>query len=137
MRLRAHHLLCTALYVGEGYSGDFCTGMDGLVAAIRSELDGEAVIVCAADDICAACPHRLPEGQCGSVGSDVAEMDRQVIGLLGLTCGEVYKRRTLYRLLRERITAPDFERICGDCSWHKKGLCSYPALVERLDEWTK
>ena len=37
MRLRVHHLLCSALYAGKGYSEEFCENMDKAVAQYAAD----------------------------------------------------------------------------------------------------
>lgn len=83
------------------------------------------------DDICGECPNLTVQG-CGLEGNSVAATDRQVLSLLGLSPGQELSAGECRGLLRERLTGESFEQLCGECSWRKKGLCSFEQLRERL-----
>ena len=61
--LRPHHGLCTAYFVGEGYSGGFKQHM-GEVLSVLSP-DDPVQLTVGVDEICSACPHNK-NGVCES-----------------------------------------------------------------------
>jgi hypothetical protein len=42
---RVHHILCTQLYRGLGYSGDFCTNMTAIVSDLRANPEQKVRLV--------------------------------------------------------------------------------------------
>ncbi len=61
---RVHHILCTSLYEGKGYSGAFCENMSSVVERLRANPEEELVPVAEPDVICAGCPNRTAGGMC-------------------------------------------------------------------------
>ena len=43
MKLRVHHLFCSALYIGKGYSEGFCKNMDSIVRKLWAENPHESI----------------------------------------------------------------------------------------------
>ena len=131
---RAHHILCTSLYEGKGYSGAFCRNMTRVVNLLRGNPDIPLRLVAGADLICADCPNHDGAGHCTQNGNHVAEKDRDLIALLRLKEGDNYTYRQLSQRAREYLTESFFEASCGNCEWKQQGLCDYAALMERLSE---
>ena len=40
-KFRGHHIVCTSLYEGKGYSGAFCENMTAVVERLRKDPDEE------------------------------------------------------------------------------------------------
>ena len=57
-KFRGHHIVCTSLYEGKGYSGAFCENMTAVVERLRKDPDEELLLVAEPDMICANCPNR-------------------------------------------------------------------------------
>ena len=129
--LRAHHLLCTALYQGQGYDGNFEGNMGLIARKICGEKDLNLCLVDSPDNICRECPN-LVEGACVLDNNSVVETDRKVLDLLARNPGECLPAGQCRKILREKITAEIFEDLCGGCTWRKKGLCSFEQLKSRL-----
>lgn len=131
-RLRAHHLLCTALYQGKGYSGDFESNMDRIASRVCREEDLVLCLLDSPDNICEECPNLTAEG-CRLDDNSVVVTDRRLLDLLGQSSGNCMTVGQCRRLLRRKITSEIFQELCGECTWKKKGLCSYERLKIQLD----
>ena len=117
IELRPHHALCTAFFIGKGYSSDFTQNMAHITEMLRSSLP-DIRLTCGWDVICRGCPHS--DGSCGekAPGYDLA-----VLEICGLAEGEQISWQELSGLVRERIIAGGrLSQVCGDCQWH--GICS-------------
>ena len=121
MRLRGHHLLCTALFSGHGYSESFTQKMTELIRAMQN---GERLSVfIGADEVCAACPNRTAEGGCVLSTEDVEKRDLAALRVLRLSPGEELTWAQAKSRL-SLLTEQDFQAVCGGCRWQKEGLCS-------------
>ena len=60
-KFRVHHILCTVLYRGEGYSGTFCDNMTQKVRELKADPEEPLMLVTDPDMICARCPNRTPD----------------------------------------------------------------------------
>lgn len=147
MKLRVHHLLCSALFAGKGYSDAFVENMqsvvDGLFSdrakrkADKASLMNEADSVGAKtvslslepDIICAKCPN-LTDGACCLDDNNVISKDAKLAERLGLTCGRGYPREALLRHVAAALREEIFEDSCHKCRWYAEGLCSYDLLRE-------
>lgn len=132
-KFRAHHILCTALYEGKGYSNAFCANMTALTERLRSNPEELVLLVAKPDMICANCPHHTELGDCTDKDGRVAEKDRCVMQRLGLSENRMYSYRKLCCEARTHMTREIFLEICGTCEWRMQGLCSYEELLVRLD----
>ena len=52
-KFRVHHILCTVLYRGEGYSGTFCDNMTQKVRELKADPEEPLMLVTDPDMICA------------------------------------------------------------------------------------
>ena len=87
---RVHHILCTQLYRGLGYSGDFCTNMTAIVSDLRANPEQKVRLVARGDVICANCPNRVGKDQCTNGDNHVVIKDRKLLEPLHLVEGECY-----------------------------------------------
>ncbi len=155
MRLRVHHLLCSALYVGKGYSEAFCGNMQRIVWWLWEEPDhvperdkeaqgarngrpgdGEKRkirLVSEPDNICSACPN-LGEGGCKLDDDRVVSKDEALAQALALETERVYSVTELLGIVGRNLTEEIFETSCHNCEWYAQGLCSYEALADRYRE---
>lgn len=128
MKLRGHHLFCTALFSGHGYDESFTKAMTAAVEVLQN---GEPIeLVSGPDGLCAACPNRMKGGGCALGTDDVLCRDRAAFQVLGLAAGESLSWRQAGKLLSQ-VTERDFQTVCGNCRWQKEGLCSQKLLRER------
>lgn len=132
-KFRAHHIICTSLYEGKGYSGAFCENMTAIVNRLRSNPDEELVLVAEPDMICANCPNRTVDGKCESNDNRVVEKDRRVMRWLEFNEGTLYSYREMCRHARSHMTEEIFMENCGKCDWRAQGLCRYEELLAQLD----
>lgn len=132
-KFRAHHIICTSLYEGKGYSGAFCENMTSIVERLRSDPDEALLLVAEPDMICANCPNRTDGNECSENHNRVVDKDRRVIEQFGLKENEVYTYREMCRHARGAMTEAFFMENCGKCDWRRQGLCNYEDLLAQLD----
>lgn len=130
---RAHHIICTSLYEGKGYSGAFCENMTAIVERLRSNPDEELCLVAEPDIICRNCPNCTGKGECSSDSNRVVEKDRRVMQWLDLEEGKTYSYREMCKHARVHMSEENFMKNCGKCDWRKQGLCRYEDLIAQLD----
>ena len=113
LSLRAHHGLCMAYFVGEGYSSGFKKHMAEVLQAVQPETPVR--LAAGVDEICSACPHN-----CGGVceSPTVDSHDRAVLQAYGLQKDQQLRFGEFTSLVQEKIIAKGLrEEICGDCQW--------------------
>lgn len=136
MQLRVHHLLCSALYVGEGYSEQFCGNMEKIVKWLwEKQPSGEneertVELVTQPDCICRECPNLTGEG-CSLDDNNVVSKDALLAQELGLETQRIYSVSEVLRQTSKHLTKEIFEASCKNCEWYLKGLCRYDKLVEK------
>lgn len=129
MKLRGHHLFCTALFSGHGYSEEFTKKMTALVVDLHK---GERITVqLGADEICSVCPNRTDSGGCALSTEDVLRRDSAALRVLRLKPGETLNWQQAAEKLKN-LTEPEFRSVCGGCRWQREGLCSLTLLQSRL-----
>lgn len=139
--IRAHHLLCTTLFCGHGYSEGFTAGMERLASRLHDGSGHAVRLLAEPDGVCAWCPNEyrleepVPNGLgepvyegCRLPGNHVIETDRKVLSALRLKEKATYSYDALLEKLEKELTEAAFDDICGDCLWRRQGLCSYEAL---------
>lgn len=123
--LRAHHLLCTLTYVGEGYSAAFVANYDGIAARLAG---GECIrIVDGPDDVCAPL-RRAGDGR-HCLGAHAAERDRRAARDLEPLTGCPMSPGARLRLdaaslarLRSAFAEGSVRAACRGCEW--RNLCT-------------
>ena len=93
-KFRGHHIVCTSLYEGKGYSGAFCENMTAVVERLRKDPDEELLLVAEPDMICANCPNRTETNECVHNHNRVVNKDRRVIEFFGLYIPRDVQTRT-------------------------------------------
>lgn len=121
IRLRPHHLMCTQAYSGKGYSANFVTHMDNVVAQLRENQTIEIQLVASTDDLCAHCPNMLGPDQCQE-NKWVKDRDQKVLDLFHLTEGPCLYH-TVTEQIRREMTPERLQALCGDCSWYSVSAC--------------
>lgn len=151
MKLRVHHLLCSALYRGKGYSEAFCENMErtvnwlwrngpeqpqpqkGASSSVACAEDERIVELCICPDaICQACPN-LADGACTLDDNRVVPKDARLAEALHLQTGRTYLVQELLLHVKENLTEEIFEASCRKCEWYQQKLCSYKELAKRYD----
>lgn len=118
LKIRAHHLLCTRNFVGEGYSDDFSINMLEIIKKLEN--DPQVKLIQELDDICKYCPENL--GQKCESDEKVKSYDEKVLKILGLSKDEIYSWFDINKLAYDIIFSKDRrEEICRDCQWNE--LC--------------
>lgn len=131
---RAHHIICTALYEGKGYSGAFCENMTAVVTRLRENPDERLRLVARPDLICADCPNHGADDSCTQNHNRVVNKDRRVIEVFGLKENGIYTYRELCKAALAALAPEFFTENCGTCEWRAQGLCKYEDLTARLAE---
>lgn len=139
MRLRVHHLFCSALYVGKGYSEAFCQNMQKAVQWLWNPAAGEneerkAELVLEPDSICAVCPNQKGRG-CILDDNHVVSKDAKLAQALGLAIDHTYSVSDLLGQVAQKLTKEIFETSCNQCEWYRMGLCSYEKLAEKYENY--
>lgn len=128
MKLRGHHLFCTALFSGHGYNEAFTEAMGVILRSLRA---GEPMELTSGPDcVCAACPHLLEEGGCALGTEDVCRRDCRALEALDLKAGDTLTWGQAQEKLGG-LTEQTFQSVCGSCRWQREGLCSFQLLRER------
>ncbi|MCI7087372.1 MAG: DUF1284 domain-containing protein [Lachnobacterium sp.] len=122
---RVHHILCTQLYQGLGYSGDFCTNMTAVVSDLRTHPKQRLRLVAKGDVICANCPNRVGADQCTNGDNHVVVKDRDLLEPLHLIENESYTYSELLQHSHQYLTESVFVASCANCNWYKQGICKY------------
>lgn len=118
LRIRAHHLLCTENFVGEGYSDDFSKNMAKVIGQLKE--NPKVKLLADLDDICGPCPENL--GTRCENDDLVKSYDKKVLEVLNLSEGEIYSWADIRKLACDIIFAKNRrEEICGECQWNE--LC--------------
>lgn len=122
---RVHHILCTQLYQGLGYSGDFCTNMTAIVSDLRANPDQSVRLVAKGDMICANCPNRVGTDFCTNGDNHVVIKDRDLLELLHLVENKCYTYNELLQHSRQYLTESIFIASCANCNWYRQGICKF------------
>ncbi|MGN0352832.1 MAG: DUF1284 domain-containing protein [Roseburia sp.] len=131
-KFRVHHILCTNLYQGMGYSGDFCKNMTEVVQKLREHPEMEVELVCSTDMICKNCPNLTESGECVQDANHVTIKDELLREKIGLVKHQSYSYQELCQLTAEHLTEEDFTESCQNCLWYKQKLCDYTVLKKNL-----
>lgn len=125
MKFRVHHIMCTNLYRGLGYDGDFCRNMTQKVTLLRNQPDTLLTLVAEPDAICANCPNLKNNDYCANGDNHVCEKDRALLAPLHLQEKKQYSYRQLMEHGAKYLTKEIFEESCCSCNWYKQGVCRY------------
>ena len=118
LKIRAHHLLCTENFVGEGYSDDFSKNMAKVIGQLKE--NPKVKLLADLDDICGPCPENL--GTRCENDDLVKSYDKKVLEVLNLSEGDIYSWADIRKLACDIIFAKNRrEEICGECQWNE--LC--------------
>ena len=121
-RLRGHHLFCGTLFQGCGYDEAFTRQMTETLAALAQ---GESILLYeGSDELCGACPHRLPGNKCALGTEDVLRRDKAALAAVNFQAGDTITPAGVGERLRQ-VTQTQWDQVCGGCRWHKEGLCSW------------
>lgn len=124
-RFRVHHIMCTDLYQGYGYSGAFCENMTEMVTWLKEHADEKLLLVSDPDEICKKCPNLKDDVFCVDETNHVKSKDQQLLEPLHLLEKETYSYEELQQHAKQYLTKEVFEASCRNCQWYKKGLCRY------------
>lgn len=114
--IRAHHGMCLAFFIGEGYSSSFVENMTTQKRFLE-ENNPIIEIVCKADHICQKCPNSV-EGHCTSI-EKVQSYDQQVLEACQIQEHSRMAWKAFQQLVQDRIIkTKKRQTICQDCQWN-------------------
>lgn len=113
IKLRPHHILCARFYKSVGYSQEFVSDMDKVVAELKNNPNQFVNLVLSEDDICRSCPNN----QNGCItAAKVDKYDLLITKKLGIEI-----KNTKWKDLRDAAykikKIDELSEICGDCEW--------------------
>ncbi|HRX13701.1 MAG TPA: DUF1284 domain-containing protein [Eubacteriales bacterium] len=113
IKLRPHHILCARFYKSVGYSKEFVSDMDKVVAELKNNPNQFVDIVLSEDDICRSCPNNVN----GCITAEkVNKYDSLIIKKLGIEIKKA-KWKDLHKAACKIKTINELSEICGDCEW--------------------
>lgn len=85
LTLRGHHLICTGLFQGAGYSDDFSVNMGNIVSCLQKD-NPRINLVSDVDNVCQECPKadRCQDNENRCDLDSVKKKDRQLLDSLNL-----------------------------------------------------
>lgn len=122
---RVHHILCTNLYQGYGYSGAFCDNMTEKITWLKAHPDEPLCLVTDPDEICQKCPNLVQGIYCTDEKNHVQKKDEALLERLHLKKNGQYTYRQLIQHADRYLTKEIFEQSCKNCEWYQKGLCRF------------
>lgn len=122
-KIRPHHGLCTAFFIGKGYSSEFTDNMHEKIAMLEMA-DPMIILTSEADIICEKCPNNA-DGRC--TGSKPYVYDGKVLDILGIN-EDIQLKWSSFRdkVRRNIIENGRLSEVCNDCRWY--GICSSLSL---------
>ena len=124
--LRVHHLLCTGLFSGHGYSPEYTEHLTRVIATFKNHEYISLTTNC--DTVCSVCPKRKHDGTdfiCADDDNYVHIKDTLLLEPLGLEEGKPYKVSELKKILDTKLTKEVFDKSCSNCPWYKQGYCTF------------
>lgn len=140
IHLRMHHLFCSVLFQGKGYSPEFVTNMTQIVDALKCP-DTLVHLTTSQDIICKDCPNALADGRCGldeiddpsiKQPKEISTLDARIAAYFQFSSKREYTSGELYQTIDSKLTHSFFEECCQNCRWYQQGLCSYEAYRKNL-----
>lgn len=133
IHLRAHHLLCSVLFEGKGYSRTFTENMTAIVEKLK-EPDCVIMLQKEKDLICTDCPNLQEDESCG-LDKGIHNLDQAVLDFFQLTTKDRLYSKEIFQKIDGTMTEEFFNLCCGDCRWKKIGICSYPKYMKNIKEF--
>lgn len=116
LRLRPHHGMCIANFVGRGYDEAFTVNMNQTAEALKAEPQQEIWLKAGEDVLCSRCPHC--QGQCVTL-EKVQKLDQAVLTICGLEDGSTVIWQEFEQMVKEKILdSGRFDQICSVCRWY-------------------
>lgn len=122
---RVHHILCTNLYRGLGYDGDFCVNMTMVVTSLKDNPNQRLRLVSEPDWICGNCPNLTEKRTCRDDSNHVKLKDQKLLEPLHLQEENTYTYQELREHARTYLSKEVFEESCKNCKWYKERICKY------------
>jgi len=106
-------LLCASLYVGNGYTKEYCDNFSALLSRLNQ---GEAfMLVEGFDDLCDFCPAALKQKNICASQQKVVFYDESILSLLNLRYGVIYSYTKILNDIKDNI--PFALDYCINCQW--------------------
>ena len=115
-KVRAHHGMCLAFFIGKGYNNSFVDNMQSRKEYLETE-NPMIEVICGADHICDGCPHNL-KGICASIGK-VHQYDQKVLSACGIQEHSILSWNEFSKIVEEKVIQSGIRKtICTDCEWN-------------------
>lgn len=119
-KLRAHHGMCLAFFIGKGYSSSFVENMSKQKEYLEQN-NPTIEIVCNPDHICKKCLHN-EKGRCTSI-EKVDVYDHSVLSACQLKESTTMVWKDYSQLVTQKVFKTGKRKeICGNCEWNE--ICS-------------
>ena len=128
--LRAHHLLCSVLFEGKGYSETFTANMTAIVDALL-EKQNLVKLRTSRDVICNDCPNLKSDGGC-MLDDKIPDLDKTVLDFFDIPVSSEISSVEVFQKISKKITPEFFAYCCDECRWKKMGICTYDKYVANL-----
>jgi uncharacterized protein len=117
--LRGHHFVCLQFFDGEGCPAAYVENLRAVVARTLTE---PALLVESADDVCAACPSKAPDGSCidpGAGEDEIRRIDALAYEVLGVRPGaRLSLADARARLAADAVASGRWRfEACPGCAW--------------------
>lgn len=133
IELRAHHLLCSVLFEGKGYSETFTENMTHIVNRIL-EKDKFLYLKKSRDIICVDCPNLKEDGGC-MLDEKIPDLDGRVLTFFDLPVEEKISSVEVFEKISNMITPDFFAECCDECRWKKMGICNYEKYIKNINRF--
>ncbi|MEK6820228.1 MAG: DUF1284 domain-containing protein [Nanoarchaeota archaeon] len=139
IKLRAHHLLCIPRFYGRGYNGQYEKSFEEICRTIRENPEVKVQIVRGTDQICSRCPYEQGDACNKRAGINhwILFQDQKVLYKLGISVGDFFAAKDIFRLSIEKISPKDIEGICKGCEFLRDCLESgvNSSFIEDLNNY--
>lgn len=114
-KIRPHHGICFAFYIGKGYSEEFVENMNELQETLKDR-DVRIQITKDLDAVCKKCPNS--NGKACATQEKVEWLDSRVIKACGFQADQIRSYKEFADTVWEKlIKSGEWKRICNCCSW--------------------
>lgn len=122
LKIRPHHLLCIANFVGKGYNDEFVANLKNIIKRLNNDECFE--VVNDLDSICITCPKQ--NGKVCDQQFKVAKLDHKSQELLAVAIGDILSWGQVRHLIKAKLDKQNFSIICSECEW--VSLCEKSAI---------
>lgn len=123
VKFRPHHFLCTIAYQGMGYSKAFVENYDLIAKQLLENPNTKIQIVTGLDDICSACPQKIPQFNICQSQNKIAQLDQAHADILDLQDQKIITFAQAKNKIKQQMSLKHFHQACKPCEWKAIGVC--------------